>query len=219
MNKGRLVELLLEALADITELRLFETERGYQRELLSTLKARLPEAEFDGDPIVEGVHQKRLVPHGVRIRPDLIIHIPFNSGVTERRDEGNFVAIEIKRDKQHLQAAFDNLVKLKERLGYARWGLQGRTPTILKPEHENGHGRPEENSSRTRQGPHTRIRSYGRVIFREQVPRTSRLASTDARGGAGERRFPAPARWRVPSVRACEGRRRTLGLRLEAWRA
>jgi hypothetical protein len=118
MDKDRFLAVLGEALADIREPRFFKTERGYQGELLAALKTRLRDAKFHGDPIVEQEHQKRIVPHGIRIRPDLIIHIPFDRGVTKRRAEGNFVAIELKRNKKEVAEAFDNLRKLKEHLKY-----------------------------------------------------------------------------------------------------
>ena len=69
----------------ITEPRFFATERGFQGELLAELRARLHEAYFPGDPVVEQEYQKRMREHDIRIRPDLIVHIPFERGLTRVR--------------------------------------------------------------------------------------------------------------------------------------
>jgi hypothetical protein len=54
------------------------------------------------------------------IRPDIIIHVPFERGVTESREEGNFVAMELKRRATDKTAtgAFTNLAKMKKALKY-----------------------------------------------------------------------------------------------------
>ena len=66
-------------------------------------------------------YQKRLNRHGIRIRPDIIIHVPFERGVTESREEGNFVAMELKRraTRKTAKGAFANLVKIKKALKYS----------------------------------------------------------------------------------------------------
>jgi len=104
----------------IKEPRLFNTERGYQGALIHELKSTIAHAEFPGDPMVEQEYQKTLPHHGINIRPDLIIHIPFERGVTQRRDEGNFAAVEIKLRSTEAQADqdFASLGLMKERLGY-----------------------------------------------------------------------------------------------------
>lgn len=109
-----------QALASISEQRFFQTERGYQGELLHQLQNRLEAAGFPGDPIVEQEYQKTLPSHGINIRPDLIIHIPFERGVAKRRNEGNFVAIEIKCRATGAEAErdFQSLELLKNNLGY-----------------------------------------------------------------------------------------------------
>jgi hypothetical protein len=112
--------LFHKAVATIKEPRLFNTERGYQGALIHELKSRIAKAEFPGDPIVEQEYQKTLPHHGINIRPDLIIHIPFERGVTQHRDEGNFAAVEIKLGSTERQADqdFASLELMKERLGY-----------------------------------------------------------------------------------------------------
>jgi hypothetical protein len=100
---------------------LFVTERGYQGELLAELRERLNErAMFSGDPIIEQEYQKRAADHLITIRPDLIIHIPFERGETNSRNQGNFVAIEIKCRATQAKAMedFESLRLMKETLGY-----------------------------------------------------------------------------------------------------
>lgn len=118
MNPEQFAVIVQEILNEITEPRFYETERGYQGELLAGLRARLAEARFAGDPIIEQEHQKRIKPQGIRIRPDVIIHIPFARGTVQQRREGNFVAIELKLDPDDVTAAFDNLRQLKTYLDY-----------------------------------------------------------------------------------------------------
>jgi hypothetical protein len=92
----RFLTLLQNALESIQDPRFFETERGFQGELLVQLGKRLKQAEFPGDPLVEQEYQKTIPSHGINIRPDIIIHVPFGRGQAKRRDEGNFVAMELK---------------------------------------------------------------------------------------------------------------------------
>lgn len=97
MNKEQFLPLFMEALATIREPRFYDTERGYQGEVLAELRSRLVGAGLPGDPVVEQEYQKTIPQHGLTIRPDIIIHIPFDRGVTGSRREGNFVAVELKR--------------------------------------------------------------------------------------------------------------------------
>lgn len=119
-NREHFLSLLQEALESIREPRLFETERGYQGELLVQLARRLKDAAFPGDPIVEQEYQKTMPLHGITLRPDVVIHIPFGRGNAERRDEGNFVAIELKLSSTDKDARndFESLAQMHEVLRY-----------------------------------------------------------------------------------------------------
>jgi hypothetical protein len=119
VNRDRFLATMKETLEAIREPRFFQTERGYQGELLAMLRARLAEAGFAGDPVIEQEYQKRLSAHEINIRPDLIIHIPFERGTMEQRRDGNFVAIEIKRRSADVRGAFESLRKISEALDYA----------------------------------------------------------------------------------------------------
>lgn len=120
-NKEQFLVLLRQSLESIREPRFFETERGFQGELLVHLRNRIEFAGLPGDPIVEQEYQKTLPSHGLNIRPDIIVHIPFERGRVERRDQGNFVAIELKRRSTENEARddFAKLQQMREVLGYA----------------------------------------------------------------------------------------------------
>jgi hypothetical protein len=112
--------LLQQALENIHEEQLFQDERGFQGALLQELDRRLPEGRRPEDPMLQQEYQKRLFRHGIRIRPDIIIHVPFERGVAESREKGNFVAIELKRraTRESAKGAFANLAKMKKSLKY-----------------------------------------------------------------------------------------------------
>jgi hypothetical protein len=119
-NQEQFLALLRDALESIREPRLYATERGFQGELLAQLRHRLEHAELPGEPIVEQEYQKTLPHHGLNFRPDVIVHIPFERGRAERRDQGNFVAIELKLRSTENEAHedFAKLVQMREVLGY-----------------------------------------------------------------------------------------------------
>ncbi|MFZ0270330.1 MAG: hypothetical protein WAL34_00645 [Acidobacteriaceae bacterium] len=112
--------LLRQALENIREERFFQDERGFQGALLQELSQRVAHGAFPGDPIIEQEYQKRLPLHKIRIRPDIIIHVPFERGIAEERYEGNFVAMELKRraTTKRAKEAFANLVQMKRKLHY-----------------------------------------------------------------------------------------------------
>jgi hypothetical protein len=114
------LRILEDALKNIGEKRFFKDERGYQGELLQELGRRLEPGNLPGDPIIEQEYQKRLPDHGIRIRPDIIVHVPFERDLVDGRDEGNFIAIELKRraSVKRATAAFANLALMKKKLKY-----------------------------------------------------------------------------------------------------
>ncbi|MBK7664281.1 MAG: hypothetical protein IPJ21_12180 [Sterolibacteriaceae bacterium] len=82
-----------DALASITAPRFFQTERGYQGALLAQLHQRLL---LSDDAIVEQEYQKQAGQHGLTIRPDIIVHEPFDPARHHARTEGNVAVIELK---------------------------------------------------------------------------------------------------------------------------
>ena len=119
-NQEQFLTLLQGALESIQEPRFYETERGFQGEFLIQMGKRLKYAKLPGDPIVEQEYQKTIPLHRLKIRPDIIVHIPFERGKVERRDQGNFVAMELKLRSTENEARedFASLVQMREVLGY-----------------------------------------------------------------------------------------------------
>ena len=113
-----LVPIVLECLGGVRQARFFETERGYQGELLAELRARLTRADLPGGAIVEQEYQKRLPEHGIKVRPDLIIHLPTPPGGNRRR--GNFAVFELKlrAGKNQAREDFANLDAVLSALDY-----------------------------------------------------------------------------------------------------
>jgi hypothetical protein len=116
-----LVQATRDAVHAIKTPRFFETERGYQGELLAEIRKRLPSIrEVSADAIVEQEFQKRTVTHGLRLRPDLIIHVPFDGERHSNRSEGNYICFELKLRASEAQAreAYSNLAQLMRALNY-----------------------------------------------------------------------------------------------------
>lgn len=116
---NQLLTIVKGALISITNPYWFETERGYQGELLGELRNKLSDCEIEG-AIGQQEYQKRMKDHGFRIRPDIIIHIPFEQANYEARKEGNFVVIELKLRASEAQAIADyqSLARMCEILDY-----------------------------------------------------------------------------------------------------
>ena len=114
MKRRQFLSFLREALYSISEPRLFRSERGYQGALLSELQARLTKRFlWPGNPIVEQEYQKRARDHGLTIRPDVIIHIPYERGRVSRRTHGNYAVIELKR-RASREDALEDFHKLSQ---------------------------------------------------------------------------------------------------------
>ena len=112
MNQEHFLQLLRSALQAIQEPRFYETKRGYQAELLVQLRARMEEGPiWPGSPLVEQEYVQSAAAHGLDIRPDLLLHCPFDRGVFQDRRQGNYVAIELKR-RANKQAASQDYARL-----------------------------------------------------------------------------------------------------------
>jgi len=88
---------LSAAISRIREPRLFSTERGYQGHLAAELD-KLVEGEPDSiaRPLVEEEYQKTAEKHGIALRPDIVVHIPFERGVSPTRQHDNYLVILLK---------------------------------------------------------------------------------------------------------------------------
>jgi hypothetical protein len=120
MNIETLIEIIRESLYAIEEPRFYETERGFQGQLLIELSKRIPKYFPDGMAVIEQEHQKTLELHGLRIRPDIVIHQPFDQVIHETRRHGNFAVIELKLRAGPKKAAedFKNLYSMLTLLDY-----------------------------------------------------------------------------------------------------
>ena len=121
MNKDQFIKIFKESLGAITAERFYETERGYQGQLLIELDNRFKrEHNVPNQTIIEQEYQKTLPNHGIDIRPDIIFHIPHEAGVHQDRRDGNFVVIECKLKATQRKAIedFNNLDLMFEKLNY-----------------------------------------------------------------------------------------------------
>jgi hypothetical protein len=117
MRRHQILIDIRQSLAAITVPRFYETERGFQGELLVQLGKRLV---LPDQAIIEQEHQKRALAHGLTCRPDIIIHEPFDESRHKDRSEGNFVAIELKLRANMREASddFQSLSDMIQKLGY-----------------------------------------------------------------------------------------------------
>ncbi len=116
-----LVEAIRESLSQITNSRFFQTERGYQAELYAEIRKRLPAIRgLHEDVIIEQEFQKRANAHGLTLRPDLIIHVPFDNGRHSDRREGNYICFELKLRATAAEArsAYQHMSRLMQHLNY-----------------------------------------------------------------------------------------------------
>jgi hypothetical protein len=79
-----MIPTIMTALRTVSTPRFFETERGYQGELLAELRAALPALALPGDAIVEQEYQKTLPIHNINVPPQLVV-----PGSSERWRQGS----------------------------------------------------------------------------------------------------------------------------------
>ena len=121
MNRDLILDRIRKAITGITAPRFYETERGYQGALVAELTKALPEWTTP-NAIVEQEYQKRVGAHGIRIRPDIVIHEPFNEAIHNSRIEGNVVAFELKLNAT-ADAAAQDFMSLREMVVALRYPL------------------------------------------------------------------------------------------------
>ncbi len=109
------------SLKAINKKHFFSTERGYQGYLLSELDKRIKKEKiFLEDIIVEQEYQKTSKNHGIRKRPDIIIHIPYREKIHPSRCYGNYVVIHLKLNASEKKAKddFEKLDSMFDKLNY-----------------------------------------------------------------------------------------------------
>lgn len=107
--------IVQESLRAIVEPRFYKTERGFQGQLLVELSRRLPDYLFQSHAVIEQEHQKTVQKHNLKIRPDIIIHQPFDSAIHTSRRDGNFAVIALKL-KAGPKRATEDFVSLQSML-------------------------------------------------------------------------------------------------------
>lgn len=120
MNYEKLLDVVVAALASVTDPHYYEDERGFQGEFYAQLRMRLRDVALREGALLREEYQKRLAEHGLRIRPDIILHEPFDLGRHRGRNEGNHAVMELKRRATLGTAAdaFTNLVAMIDTLNY-----------------------------------------------------------------------------------------------------
>ena len=121
MDSELIIKVIIEALKHMDSPRFFKTERGFQGRFACALY-KIFDAKniFQDDTIIEEECQKRIEPHGTKLRPDLIVHVPVESSHSCSRTENNFVVFAFKRQTNEDRAKedFKKLNELFEKLGY-----------------------------------------------------------------------------------------------------
>lgn len=120
MDSEKLSNIIAAALTSVTAPHYYEDERGFQGEFYAQLRLRLQDMALPEGAILREEYQKRLAEHGLRIRPDIILHEPFDPGRHRGRDDGNHAVMELKRCATSGAAAdaFTNLGAMIDVLNY-----------------------------------------------------------------------------------------------------
>lgn len=121
MNPHIFLELVVTAFKTVSTPRFYKTERGFQGRFACALyKVLDARGIFPDDLIIEEEYQKSIKDHGIRLRPDLLIHIPVESSGIEGRDKNNFVAFAFKKNASANDAKsdFNKLEEIVEKLNY-----------------------------------------------------------------------------------------------------
>jgi hypothetical protein len=120
MDSEQLLNVIAAALTSVTNPHYYEDERGFQGELYAQLRVRLRDIALPEGALLREEYQKRLAEHGLQIRPDIILHEPFDPRRHRGRNEGNYAVMELKRRATPGTAtdAFTNLVAMIDALNY-----------------------------------------------------------------------------------------------------
>ncbi len=116
------IEIIINALKEIKSPRFFNTERGFQGEFKSALgKILLEQNIFPDEAIIEEEYQKSLKFHGIRQRPDLVIHVPVISSHFNNRKENNYIvfAFKLSGDKNKVMKDLEKLEEMIDKLSYS----------------------------------------------------------------------------------------------------
>jgi len=120
MDSEELLNAIATALTSITDPHYYEDERGFQGEFYAQLRLRLQDLVLPEDALLREEYQKRMGQHYLRIRPDIILHEPFDPGRHRGPDQGNHAVMELKRraTPRTTSDALSNLIAMIETLNY-----------------------------------------------------------------------------------------------------
>jgi hypothetical protein len=114
-----MIDEILTAARQVVHSRVFENERGYKGALAEHLMGLLGGGVYPGDLIVEEEYQKRVRAHGLRIRPDIIIHRPAAAGENRRLDNHAVVLLKRAATRRRAERDFFDLNAIINALDYA----------------------------------------------------------------------------------------------------
>ncbi len=110
------------AIKQITTPRYYRTERGFVSEFYKELSRQFEnDNPFPNHTILESEVQKSSAKHyGINQRPDILIHIPIETGLTTNANENNFVVYAFKLNGAQSKAVedFDKLDQMFNLLNY-----------------------------------------------------------------------------------------------------
>ncbi len=119
--KESIIQFTVQALSNISNPRLYKSERGFQGELTSELKQILKiQGLLDNNYLLEEEYQKKRDVHLTTQRPDIIFHLPVDvSGAPP--DLNNFAVWELKLRAGTRESIkdFDKLDVMFEQLNYS----------------------------------------------------------------------------------------------------
>ncbi len=120
MDKEFLLRRIRQALEAVPHPFFAMTELGFQGQLLTQLDKEIPQHLLPQGALLQQEYQKTMAHHHLTIRPDIIIHEPFDAGRHKSRKDGNVAVIELKRMASEEEALgdFDSLVKMLDVLEY-----------------------------------------------------------------------------------------------------
>lgn len=136
---------VINTLKNIIIPRYYKSERGFQTEFYRILSNQLEgKLIFPENTILEAEVQKRNLEHyGVTQRPDLLIHIPIETGITENANENNFVNFAFKLYGNE-RASVEDYEKLEQMFFFLNYEMGifiniGKYPEIFLNNYEGGY--------------------------------------------------------------------------------
>lgn len=119
-----LIDKTIISLKEIITPRFYSSERGFVNEFSNRLSRQIEDIDDLPNPaILEAEAQKRRIPHyGLTQRPDLIIHIPIETGLTKNANENNFAVYAFKLRGGYSKVQED-FIKLDEMFNYLNYSV------------------------------------------------------------------------------------------------